>query len=57
MRFYASRIDRLFPDGTSRGEFRKLVTSSLRIITEEGLRSYFRHAWQKIRLRKFRTIE
>jgi glycosyltransferase involved in cell wall biosynthesis len=48
MKFYASRIDRLLPDGTRRGEFRKVVTTSLHIITEQGIRSYFRLAWEKI---------
>lgn len=57
MRFYASRIDRLFPDRTSRGEFRKVVTTSLRAITEQGFRSYFGQAWEKIRRREFRIIE
>ena len=48
MRFCASRIDRLFPDGTSHGEFRKDVVTSLRVITEEGFKSYFHKAWKKI---------
>jgi hypothetical protein len=30
MRFYGTRIDRAFPDGTKRGEFKKLVRESLR---------------------------
>jgi 2-polyprenyl-3-methyl-5-hydroxy-6-metoxy-1,4-benzoquinol methylase len=30
MRFYGPHIDRLFPDGTSRGEFRKRIVASLR---------------------------
>ena len=30
MQFYASRIDRLLPEGTRRGEFRKVVTTRLR---------------------------
>lgn len=29
MRFYAKRIDRLFPEKTARGEFRKIVTAEL----------------------------
>lgn len=52
MRFYASRIDRLFPDGTSRGEFRKDVITSLRVITMEGFKSYFHKACKKIRRRE-----
>jgi glycosyltransferase involved in cell wall biosynthesis len=48
MKCYASRIDRLLPDGTRRGEFRRVVTTSLHIIMEQGIRSYLRLAWKKI---------
>ena len=57
MRFYASRIDRLFPQGTSRGELRKIATTSLRVITEQGLRSFFAQAWSKIGRREFKIVE
>jgi glycosyltransferase involved in cell wall biosynthesis/uncharacterized coiled-coil protein SlyX len=53
MRFYASRIDRICPEGTRRGEVRKLVVVSLRILTEEGVGSYLRYALEKIRKREF----
>ena len=57
MRFYASRIDRLFPDRTSRGEFRKVVTASLHIITGQGIASLSRQASEKIRRKEFRITE
>jgi GT2 family glycosyltransferase len=57
MRFYASPIDRLFPSGTSRGEFRKVVTASLHIITEQGIASFSRQASKKIRRKEFRITE
>lgn len=43
--------------GTRRGELRKLVVTSLRVITNEGIRSYLRQAEEKIRLREFRIID
>ena len=57
MRSYASYIDRLLPDGTTRGKFRRIVTASLRIIAEEGMTSFSRKALEKIRRREFRIIE
>jgi hypothetical protein len=57
MRFSASRIDRICPEGTRRGEARKLVVASLRVITEEGVRSYLRYALEKIRRREFRIVK
>jgi GT2 family glycosyltransferase/SAM-dependent methyltransferase len=57
MRFHASRIDRLFPDRTSRGEFRKVVTASLRIITGQGIVSFSRQALEKIGRKEFRITE
>jgi GT2 family glycosyltransferase/glycosyltransferase involved in cell wall biosynthesis len=57
MRFYASGIDRLLPEGTRRGEFRKVVIASLRVVTEQGTRSYLYQAWEKIRRRETRIIE
>jgi len=57
MKFYASKMDGLFPEGTSRGEFRKIVTASLRILTEEGLGSFCRQALQKIKRGGFRIID
>jgi len=57
MRFYASVIDRMFPEGTRRGEFRKIVTASLHIIVEEGFESFRRQAIEKIRRREFRILQ
>jgi glycosyltransferase involved in cell wall biosynthesis len=36
MKFYAKRLDRLFPDKTSRGAFRERVTAGLGALTEKG---------------------
>jgi len=57
MRFYASLIDRMFPNGTRRGEFRKIVTASLHIIVEQGFGSFSRQAMEKIRRREFRILK
>jgi hypothetical protein len=57
MKFYASRIDRICPEGTRRSEVRKLVVVSLRILTEEGVGRYLRYALEKIRKREFRIAE
>lgn len=54
LRFYASRIDRLLPDGTRRGEFRKVVVSSARILATEGIMSFVRQALDKLKRREFR---
>jgi len=39
MRFYASKFDGIFPEGTARGEFRHILTHSLRTMTEQGARA------------------
>ena len=57
VRFYGARIDRLLPEGARRGEFRKVVVTSLRVITEQGIRSYLYQVWEKIRRREIRIIE
>jgi len=56
MKFYASGIDRIFPDGTTRGELRKIVVTSLRVITENGIRCFAAQAMEKIRRREFRIV-
>ena len=35
MRFYATRIDRLFPEGTRRGELRKIVATSIATLAQK----------------------
>ena len=57
MKFYASKIDRLFPDGTSRGEFRKVVRGSLKIVLDEGVGRFLRQAWWKLRRGEFRLSQ
>ena len=42
MRFYSTRIDRVFPDGTRRGEFRRRVVRGLEIVTSQGNRELLR---------------
>jgi len=39
MRFYASKIDGLFPEGTARGEFRHIITHKMRTMTEQGTKA------------------
>jgi len=47
MRSYASKIDAVCPEGTRRGEFRKLAVVSLRVLTEKGVQSFIRQALEK----------
>ena len=54
MRFYGSRIDRLLPDGTRRGEFKRVVVFSARIVASEGVKSLFRQMLEKLKRREFR---
>lgn len=42
MRFYASRIDRFLPDGTRRGDFKKIVEKNIRIASSQGIREWLR---------------
>ncbi|MEM2614514.1 MAG: glycosyltransferase [Nitrososphaerota archaeon] len=57
MRFYTRILHRLMPDGTRRGEFRKILVASARIARKEGISSLLRQAWEKIKRREFRIIE
>lgn len=56
MRFYASRIDRLLPERTGRGELKKILVTSARIATEQGLSSLLGLAREKIQERQFRVV-
>jgi glycosyltransferase involved in cell wall biosynthesis len=49
MESYAGYLDRLLPEGTSREGLRKLVTASLRVLTEEGLRAFYAKAFKRIK--------
>lgn len=53
LRSLASHIDSAFPEGTWRGEFRKTLTASVRIILDEGWKSFWRQAAEKIRKGEF----
>ena len=57
MRFYGSRIDRLFPDKTRRGELRKIITRTVGIATEQGPRVLLRFTLKKIRRRELRSLD
>jgi len=57
MRFYTKIIHRLMPDGTRRGELRKILVASAHIARREGLRSLCRQALEKIKRREFYIIE
>jgi hypothetical protein len=52
MQFYSSRIDKLFPDGTRRGKFRKIVTGSIVAVINQGIRSYFRQVIDRTKRRQ-----
>jgi len=57
MRSYAKRIDKLLPEGTRRGGFRKIVVASLRVVGREGISSFLSKAWEKLRRQEFRIVE
>jgi len=57
MRFCAEKIDKLFPEGTRRAELRKILAASYQILRYEGIRSFLRQAWKKIKKRELRIIE
>ena len=57
MRIYAKRIDRLFPEGTKRGEIRKIAVASFGIVVRKGIRSFLTQVWEKLKKREFRIIE
>jgi len=47
MRFYARTIYRMAPDGTRRGDLRKVIVASLRLAGKEGVGSLFRRVWRR----------
>jgi GT2 family glycosyltransferase/SAM-dependent methyltransferase len=47
MRFYASRIDRLLPDDTRRGRFKRTLVTLVRIGANRGIRSLIMRAREK----------
>jgi O-antigen biosynthesis protein len=50
------KLDRIFPDNTSRGELKKIFLASLRIISKEGYASYLRGIRKKISRREFKVL-
>jgi len=57
IRFYAGGIDKVLPEGTRRGEFRKKVVAAFGIMAREGVRSLLRQAWKKPKKREHGTVE
>jgi GT2 family glycosyltransferase/glycosyltransferase involved in cell wall biosynthesis/predicted O-methyltransferase YrrM len=57
MSFFAKRLDRLLPDRTRRGEFRKIIVRSTHIVLDEGITSLVRQMCEKIAKREFRIME
>jgi len=57
MRFYTRVLHGLMPDGTRRGELRKIIVASVRVARKEGIRSLYKQAWEKIKKREFYIIE
>lgn len=57
IRFYATRIDRMFPDGSRRGKLRKILVRSVGITSEQGLGSLLRQISEKLRKREFNAVE
>jgi len=57
IRLYARQIDKRLPDETRRGEFRRIVTASLRLIANQGVKSFLIQSMSKIRKREFRILE
>lgn len=56
MKFFTRRIDRIFPDGSKRGEFWKIVVASLKVARTQGIRSLLRQISEKLARREFRLI-
>lgn len=56
MCFYASIIDRLLPEGTRRGEFKRILVSCARIAVTEGIMSLLSQASQKLKRREFTIV-
>lgn len=56
MQFCAPRINRLLPEGTRRGEFRKVVVASLRIALQDGISTLIGEAMEKIGRRELRVV-
>ena len=57
MKFFAKRIDKLLPDGTRRGEFRKVMVRSMQIFLREGSTSLLRQIREKFGKREFHLLE
>ena len=52
-RFYRSAIDRAFPNGTRRGELKRVGILGLRIASSEGIATLFRLTSAQLRQRRF----
>jgi len=56
MRLYSAIIDHVLPDGTRRREFLKIVVTSLKIASSQGIRSLLHMAWEKLKRRDFKIV-
>jgi GT2 family glycosyltransferase len=57
MRFYTRMFHSLCPNGTRRGELRKILVRSIYVARKEGMHSLCRQAWEKIKRKEFRITE
>jgi len=56
MRLYNAMIDHVLPDGTRRREFLKIVITSLKIASSQGIRSLLHMAWEKLKRRELKIV-
>ena len=56
-RAYGSGIDRIFVDGTRRGELKKIFSISIRLMIENGMIDFARQAIIKIKRKEFKISE
>src|SRR6185312_12547400 len=55
-RFVASLIDKFFPNNSRRGELKRIGIESLRVIRQEGIKSYLKHINAKVKRGEFKVI-
>ena len=53
MRFCATKFDRVSPDGTRRGEIRRILVRSVHVTMNQGLMSLISQAWSKVKRKEF----
>lgn len=55
MKSWATKFDRWLPEGTSRDDLRKLVTVSLRVLSEEGPAVFCVKAFKRVKSKRIRS--